>query len=313
MRENAWSVELATVVAVALFSVAYAADVPEGESAGKDEVLKVPAGVTVKNDIPYVPNGNSFQTLDLYLPESTGHPVPLVVFVHAGGWHVLDKRAAAKHPLFLLSHGYAVASINYRLVPDAIFPAQIEDCRSAIRFLRSQAATYGIAPDHIGIWGASAGGQLVALMGTSAAADFSTMPAKVADKVDPSIQVQCVIDWYGPADFTKVMGSKAVKVDNAAIHMLGAPASEDELMARAAWASPITYVRSDNPPFLIEHGDADPTVPVDQSRELVAALQKAGVEATLKEMPGSKHGGPAFSKPDNTKLILDFLDKHLKS
>jgi acetyl esterase/lipase len=295
-----------------LGAVLRAGDVPEGESTAP---LKVPPGVTVKSDIPYVPNGNKYQMLDLYLPEAAGHPLPLVIFVHAGGWHVLDKVAAAKHALFLLNHGYIVASINYRLVPDAVFPAQIEDCRSAIRFLRAQSATYGIDPAHVGIWGASAGGHLVALVGTSAAADFSTMPAKVADvgKADPSIQVQCVIDWYGPSDFTKIMGKNAAKVDNSAVNLLnGAGLSEDDLMAKAQWASPITYVRSDNPPFLIEHGDADPTVPIDQSRELLAALQKVGVEATLKEMPGSKHGGPAFSKPDNQQVVLAFLDKHLK-
>ena len=101
-------------------------------------------------------------------------------------------------------------------------------------------------------------------------------------------------------------------MDNAAIKLLGSHASEGELMAKARWASPMTYVRSDNPPFLIEHGDADPTVPIQQSRELLEALKKAGVEATMVEMPGSLHGGPAFSKPDNQKLELDFLDKHLK-
>ena len=131
-------------------------------------------------------------------------------------------------------------------------------------------------------------------------------------KADESARVQCVIDWYGPADFTKLMGSKAIKTDHAAIKLLGPYLSEDELLAKARWASPITYVRSDNPPFLIEHGDADPTVPVQQSRELADALHKVSVAATLREMPGSGHGGPAFSKEENQKMILTFLDRHLK-
>jgi acetyl esterase/lipase len=312
MKKRQWLTKLLMAVALALASMGRGADVPPDETSGQEAPLKVPPGVTVKDDIAYVPNGGHSQSLDLYLPAQAG-PIPLVVFVHAGGWHTLDKRDAAKHALFLLNHGYAVASINYRLSPEAVFPAQIEDCRSALRFLRAQAATFGIEPNHIGIWGASAGGHLVALLGTSAAADFNTMPAKAAEigKVDPSIQVQCVIDWYGPADLTHLVGPNALKKDNSAAKMLGATTVED-LMARAQWASPVTYVRSDNPPFLIEHGDADPTVPIDQSRELAAALQKVGVEATLKEMPGSGHGGPAFSKPDNQKVVLDFLDRHLK-
>jgi acetyl esterase/lipase len=290
------------------------ADSPPGANAGSEESEpKVPPGVTAKIDVPYVPGGGTSRLLDLYLP-SSGQTVPLVIFIHPGGWHVLDKGKAAEHAFFLLKHGYAVASINYRLSQEAVFPAQIEDCRSAIRFLRSQAATYHIQPDHIGVWGSSAGGQLAALLGTSAAADFSTNPAKVTDlgTVDESVRVQCVVDWYGPSDFTQVMGHNAKHVDNAAVKMLGPHTDEADLMSKAKWASPITYVRSDNPPFFIEHGDADPTVPVEQSRELAAALKKAGVEARLTEMPGSKHGGKAFGTPENQLAVLNFFESHLK-
>ena len=303
------------VIAMSLVSV-HAKNPPNGEEEGTPEKhqVKVPPGAIAKKNIEYVPGGGNFRSLDLYLPES-GQTVPLVIWIHGGGWHTLDKSQGA-HAIFLLQHGYAVASINYRLSTEAPFPAQIEDCRAAIKFLRDHAAEYHIQPDHIAVWGSSAGGHLVALVGTSAAVDFGTSPAtaKVAavGKVDASVRVQCVIDWYGPSDFTKLMGPNAIKVDNAAIKLLGSHASDAELMAKARWASPMTYVRSDNPPFLIEHGDADPTVPIQQSRELLEALKKAGVEATMREMPGSLHGGPAFSKPDNQKLELDFLDKHLK-
>ena len=316
MRNRTTRNPLVTFAAILLLAqLAHAKDPSDGGAAGSAEKpLNVPSGTSVKKDIEYVPRGGNSRMLDLYLP-SSAQSVPLVVFIHAGGWHTLDKGKAAQHALFLLNHGYAVASINYRLSQEAIFPAQIEDCRAAIRFLRARAAMYRIQPEHIGIWGASAGGHLAALLGTSTAADFSTSPPKVTPlgKADESVRVQCVIDWYGPSDFTRLMGSKAMKTDHAAIKLLGPCASEAELMAKARWASPITYVRGDNPPFLIEHGDADPTVPVEQSRALADALRQAGVEATLKEMPGSGHGGPAFSHEENQKMVLAFLDRHLKT
>lgn len=290
---------------------------PDGGTEGQPAPHKVnvPPGTKVINNIEYVPGGGNSRSLDLYLP-SSGQAVPLVVWIHGGGWHTLDK-SGGSHAIYLIPHGYAVASINYRLSQEAPFPAQIEDCRAAIRFLRAHAATYHIQPDHIAVWGASAGGHLAALVGTSPAVDFGTSPAtaKVAavGKVDESVRVQCIVDWYGPTDFTKLMGPNPIKVDNAAIKLLGPHASEAELMEKARWGSPVTYVRSDNPPFLIEHGDSDPTVPLQQSQELFAALQKAGVEATLKVIPDSLHGGKAFASLENGKLILDFLDQHLKS
>jgi len=320
MKKRKWLMGWLAVTTVALFSVrgqeavvpAVTATTNAPEVAPLTPVTLAP-GVTEQKDIAYVPGGGVTQTLDLYLPDSGGKPVPLVIFVHGGGWHSGSKdRCPAQ---FLSEHGYAVAGINYRLSQEAPFPAQIEDCRAALKFLRAGAATYHIQPDHVGVWGGSAGGHLVALMGTAAGADFSTMPARVADigKVDSTLQVQCVVDNYGPSDFTQLMGGKAIKKDNSAIKLLGPCASEDELMKKAQWASPITYVRSDNPPFLIQHGDADKTVPIEQSKELTEALQKAGVEATMVVMPGAGHAGAAFFTEENHKSVLDFLDRHLKA
>ena len=140
------------VLALASLSVVRARESSDGGAAGSAETpLKVPSGTSVKKDIEYVPGGGHSRMLDLYLP-SSARSVPLVVFIHAGGWHTLDKGKAVQHALFLLKHGYAVASINYRLSQEAVFPAQIEDCRAAIRFLRTRAAMYQIQSDHIGIW-----------------------------------------------------------------------------------------------------------------------------------------------------------------
>lgn len=301
------------VALLALFSIARGQQPAPVDPAAPPVAAVLPAGVTVQKDIAYVPGGGPSQTLDLYLPDSGGKSVPLVIFVHGGGWHSGSKSPSPA--AFLAEHGYAVAALNYRLSQEAPFPAQIDDCRAALKFLRAGASTYHLQADHVCAWGGSAGGHLVSLMGTAAAADFSTNPATVADigKVDPSLQVQCVIDNYGPADFTQIMGGKALKKDNSAIKLLGPTTSEDDLMSKAKWASPITYVRSDNPPFLIQHGDADKTVPVEQSKEFAEALKKAGVETTLTIMPGAGHAGAAFFTEEDHKAVVAFLDAHLKS
>lgn len=311
MKKTEWLVGL-YVVMLGLVSVLRGQE-PPAEPPAPAKPAPLPAGVTLQKDITYVPGGGASQTLDLYLPDSGGKAVPLLLFVHGGGWHMGSKDGCPAK--FLAEHGYAVASINYRFSQDAPFPAQIEDCRAALKFLRAGAAGFHIQPDHIGVWGGSAGGHLVSLLGTAAGADFSTMPAKIADvgKVDPTLQVQCVIDMYGPADFTHIMGVNAAKKDNSAVKLLGAYASEEELMAKAKWASPVTYVRSDNPPFLIQHGDADKTVPIEQSKEFLEALQKAGVEVSMTVMPGAGHAGGAFFTEENHKALVEFLDKHLKA
>jgi len=277
---------------------------------------QVPSGAILEKDIAYIPGGSKAQVLDLYLPETAGKPaVPLLMFVHGGGWRGGSKDGCPAK--FLAQHGYAVASIDYRLAREAVFPAQIEDCRAALRFLRSRAAKYNIDPGRFGVWGGSAGGHLAALLGTSAAVDFSKGPEgmKAPGKLDETARVQCVIDMYGPTELSQVAGRNPDRNDvwKAAAALLGPCADDKELMSRAKWASPVTYVNRDNPPFLIQHGDADVIVPLEQSRILLAALQKAGVEATLTVLPGAGHAGAPLFTEENHKTILEFLDKHLKA
>jgi len=314
MKATAW-IGGGLWLAVALV-VSAQAPAPEGGArppAGRARMqARLPPGAVAHRDVEYVPGGGRSRMLDLYLPPPSGKPAPLLVFIHGGGWRAGSKEGCPA--LFLLEHGYAVASINYRLSQEAFFPAQIEDCRAAIRFLRYHAQAYGLDAAHVGVWGGSAGGHLVALLGTSAAANFSAPPAAAPalGKADEFVRVQCVVDWFGPSDFTQLMGGKAVKKDHAAIQLLGPCSSETELLAKARWASPVTYVRRDNPPFLIVHGDVDPLVPLAQSCGLAAALQAVGVEATLSVLPGSGHGGPAFLNEENRKALMAFLDRQLK-
>ncbi|MHB1037149.1 MAG: alpha/beta hydrolase fold domain-containing protein [Pirellulales bacterium] len=284
-------------------------------SASAQEPATRPAGqpgVRVLRDLEYVPSGGKARSLDLYLPEKADAPRPLVVWIHGGAWLGGDKGGcpAAR----LVARGYAAASINYRLSQEAVFPAQIEDCKAAIRWLRAHAKEYQIDPNHIGVWGSSAGGHLVALLGTSG--DVKELEGPGGNP-EYSSRVQAVCDWFGPTDLIQ-MGAQAgpkshIKHD--------APNSPESLLIggaiqenkeKAARANPIRYVTKDDPPFLIMHGDRDDMVPHEQSTLLAAALKKAGVEVTFKTIAGAGHGGPQFNSPENTKLVEEFFEKSLK-
>jgi acetyl esterase/lipase len=213
----------------------------------------------------------------------------------------------------LIERGYAVASINYRLSWEDRFPAQIEDCKAAIRWLRANASRYNLDPDRIGVWGSSAGGHLSALLGTSGG--VAELEGDLGNH-DQSSRVQAVIDWYGPADFLK-MQSESLPcgvIDH------DSPLSPEALLLgcpiqlckdRARRASPVTYATTDDPPFLIMHGTDDCLVPPLQSRDMLEALAAVGVEATLKFIQGAGHGGDEFETAENRKLVDDFLDRHL--
>ena len=254
--------------------------------------------------LAYVENGHPRNKLDLYLPEDAKGPLPVVVWIHGGAWWAGNKdgcRAA-----WLTGKGYAVASINYRLSQHAVFPAQINDCKAAIRWLRANAGKYHFDPDHIGVWGASAGGHLVALLGTTGGA--KELEGK-GGNADQSSRVQCVVDWFGPTDMVSIVGSDE-KPDGPVEKLIGGTVKEN--LDKAKKASPMFYMSKDSAPFLIMHGDKDPLVPLKQSEDLAAALKNAGVEAKLQVIKDNGHGGPGFNTPESKKLIEDFFDKHLK-
>jgi acetyl esterase/lipase len=248
--------------------------------------------------------------LDIYLPKNAKAPVPLIIWIHGGGWKNGSKENCLPVRLGFTERGYAVASINYRLTGTAPFPAQIEDCKAAVRWLRAHAGQYGLNPEHFGVWGSSAGGHLVALLGTSG--DVSSFDT--GENSNVSSRVQAVCDFYGPSDF-KTMGTapgfeRHGRADSPESALLGG--TPDKKPETAAAASPVTYATPDDPPFLIVHGDQDRTVPLDQSRRMDAALRAAGVETELIVIPGSGHGGPAFSAPEMTEKAAAFFDRHLK-
>ncbi|MCX7050183.1 MAG: alpha/beta hydrolase [Candidatus Sumerlaeota bacterium] len=259
-------------------------------------------------DVVYANPGDKPQTLDLYFAEKNESqaPLPLVVWIHGGGWWGGNKNGCPA--VFLAQRGYVVASINYRLSQDAIFPAQIEDCKAAIRYLRANAAKYQIDPNRIGVWGGSAGGHLVALLGTSG--DVKELEGKEGD-LTVSSRVQAVCDWFGPTDMTGMTTLTLKAPDGKQVspveRLLGG--TPEEKKEKAAQVNPITWVTKDDPPFLIMHGTKDPLVPLKQSEMLQEALKKAGVDSTLEIIPGAGHG---FAGPKYQQMVMDFFDRTLK-
>jgi len=254
-------------------------------------------------DVIYGTAGDETLKLDLARPRlCRGQTLPLVIFVHGGGWHSGDKKGgltrADARMFFQL--GFAVASINYRLSPQHHFPAHINDCKLAVRFLRKNAGSFGVDPARIGVWGSSAGGHLVSLMGTADDDDGLEGPGLAGFSSRP----QAVVDHFGPEDLTRVWsGSESTIWD-----FLGCDASNFLTLAKGA--SPVTYVTSDDPPILIIHGDADFVVPYGQAVALVEKLLPAGNTGAFIQVENAGHGfaamppGAAISP---TKDRIDFL------
>jgi acetyl esterase/lipase len=241
--------------------------------------------------------------LDFCLPLTGEPPFPLVVYVHGGGWHAGDK---SQFPSALLRNaGYATASINYRLSREAPFPAQILDCKQAVAFLRANAKTLGIDPTHIGAWGGSAGGHLVALLGTTGDAkspSWATTPGI-------SNSVAAVCDWCGPSDLLSVQAQSSPrrKLSQPVVELLGGTPSERPELAKEA--SPVTFAHKGCPPFLIMHGTSDDVVPIEQSRELSDALKAKGVDCTYEEVDGDHN----FDTIENELRVTRFFDLYLKN
>lgn len=225
----------------------------------------------------------------------------------------MGDKAGGSPLIPLANEGYAVAVISYRLSQQAKFPAQIQDCKAAVRWLRANSAKYNIDPNHFGTWGGSAGGHLSALTGTSGGSkEFE--PIGGNDSV--SDRVQAVCDLFGPTDLLKMNeqsgGRGGIKHDEARSpesRLIGGPIQENK--EKAERANPLRYITKDCPPFLIMHGLGDDLVPIGQSEILLDALKKQGIEATFIKLRAG-HGTPEFRQPENIKIIKEFFDKHLK-
>lgn len=268
-----------------------------------------PPGFKVLRDLDYVGDGNKRQMLDLYLPETkTSRPRPLVVYVHGGGWENGGKEQAGVLFNLLKGREYAGASINYRLTNEAIWPAQIHDCKAAIRALRAHAAENQIDPDKIAVFGISAGGHLVSMLGVTGG--MKELEGELGPHLSQSSRVTCVLDFCDPSNFLTFAGQDTIiNVDDPKTglsKLIGGTVKEKPEVARNA--SPVNYLTSDDAPFLIIHGTKDNIVRYAQATEFDAALEKAKIPATL--ITGTNGGHVFFSAPLFERMRA-FLDRHL--
>jgi len=266
------------------------------------------ASVDALLDLPYAGTDNPRQRLDLYLPKARDKdkPSPVIVFIHGGAWQAGDKRGGYRMISTLVESGeYVGVSVGYSLSSEAIWPAQIHDCKAAIRWLRGNAQKYNLDPDRIGVTGTSAGGHLVAMLGTSGG--VADLEGKLGDHLNASSRVDCVVDQFGPTDLL-AMGGSHDNANSPESKLVGGPVQEHRDAARSA--SPTSYVSRDDPPFLFIHGTDDPAVPFNQSELLHAALQKVGVESLLIPVQGGGHGN--FGGNEMARRMRQFFDKHLR-
>lgn len=253
-------------------------------------------------------DGHSLK-LDLYQP-SKPEGSALLVWIHGGGW-----RKGTREKCFLKwlpKHGYTVASISYRLSNVAKFPAQLHDCKAAVRWLRANAGKYGYRTGKIAVAGASAGGHLTALMATTA--DNPELEGKVGGNLDQSSRIQAAVDYYGATDFilrSKTQPSRANEKGSVVHDLLGGGAHEKTALAKQASAA--YHVSRDDAPLLVFHGNKDNTVLLDQSQAIVKAYQKSGSRVQIYVIGGAGHGGNLFYEGVNAQRLLTFLGTSLKA
>lgn len=307
--------------------IAYPLAAAEPAKAGTPRTAEEQAAQAIKNrlasllprteaNVVYGRAGGQDLKLDVYLPAghdpAAGQRVPGIVAIHGGAWRGGDKKDMLLVAAPLIGEGYVVFGVGYRLFGPGnraknVFPAQLDDCQRAVRWVRAHADRYGVDPQRIGAIGASAGGHLVALLGTCDTRDNSD-----PELAKYSSRVQAVVDLFGPTDLTRDFSHLKfglTTVQTLVDDFLGPGGKRN---ARAA--SPLFQIDKNTVPFLIIHGDKDPIVPVDQSRDFHAALVKAGRDSTYIELPNEGHG---FGQPGSLQKLLGstraFFARHLRN
>ena len=279
----------------------------------------VPGADVVYRDLAY-DDESPLQALDIYLPDNGDQPYPVLVAIHGGGFSGGDKEDGQIIPVLAgLTRGYAVVGLDYRLSPEATFPAAISDVKAAVRWLRAHAGEYGLDGSRVALWGDSAGGNLAALAGTAGDSDALRGPDPA--NADQPETVQAVVDWFGPISFLqtdrdfRVAGfDRPSALDGRSFLSVYLGAPIDEVPGRVKASDPITYLTPGDPPILIEHGTADGTVPYPQSVRLARAYADVAGEnsVTLRLLRGAGHVDPVFYDQGHLAEVLDWLDARLK-
>ena len=270
------------------------------------------------NDLAYA-SASPAQILDLYVPAGTG-PFPLVIIIHSGGFMSGDKTDGSEINKIkvLLKEGFAAASINYRLSGEAIFPAQVFDAKTAVRYLRANSKEYNLDPSRFGAWGSSAGGTLVSLLGVTC--NIADLEGSDLGNPEQSSCIQAAVDWFGLVDLLKMeeqfAGTECPggfnNPESAESKWVGAPIQTvPQLVSRT---NPMNYIDADDPPFLIQHGSKDCRVPPVQSKAFADALKAVigDSKVIFTELPEAGHGGGGFKTDANLELVINFLNSNLK-
>lgn len=270
-----------------------------------------PQGTTLYGNISYANDTLKKHLLDIYLPPVKKASYPLIVWIHGGAWMLNDKYADMGYMTQTLKafadSGYAVASIDYRYSTTAVFPAQIQDCNQALAFLYDNAAKYSLDKDRIALIGFSAGGHLANMIALSA---NNNIKAFYVDGKKPKFKITLCLDFYGPADLSKLNGNEAADPKSPVSILLGATVTDRPDLAKVA--SPITYIDKNDPPFLIVQGEKDQSVNPEQSKLLSSRLTVAGVKNELIIVPGAPHFGVMFDADYIRKSIFDMLNTYMK-
>ncbi len=268
----------------------------------------------VIGNVPLDAGGTYTLHIDIAAATAGSGPRPIVLWIHGGGWSSGSYNAIFAGALLLRSRGIHVAGIDYRLSGQAIFPAQIEDVKGAVRFLRANAAAFNVDPDRIGAWGSSAGGHLTALLATSG--DVAALEGTSGGNMAHSSRIQAAVDYFGPTDILQMNLDVTTPPGSTIDHdAAGSPESRligfsgpgegigvlranlgnptppfPEKALLAFMVNPITHLTSDDPPMLIEHGTNDTSVPIGQSERLFAAAVGQGLDVSFRPVPGAGHG-----------------------
>jgi acetyl esterase/lipase len=273
-------------------------------------------------DVPYA-TLSAVQKLDVYLPASGTGPFPVIVSIHGGAFMGCDKSDAQVVPMLRgLERGYAVVAVNYRLSWQARFPASVHDVKAAVRWIRGNAPHYGFDPDRIAAWGGSAGGYLSAMLGTSAG--VPELEDLTLGNPTHSSAVQAVVAWFAPTDFLQMdaqlaesgmpppPGMRHSEANSPESLLLGEVITKVPELVKAA--NPETYITPKAPPFFLQHGRRDATVPAQQSIRFAQKLQRAIGEhkVLLEVLPDAEHADVRFETPENVAKVLEFLDRHLR-
>jgi acetyl esterase/lipase len=286
---------LSTAVLVFGLSPAFAQQPPK---------LAVPDSVTFEPDIEYANAGGESLKLDLARPKEAKGPLPVVVCIHGGGFRAGNRYGYRSVCVKLAQQGYAAVTISYRLAPKHQFPAAILDCKSAVRWVRANAAKYQFDPNKIGVTGGSAGGHLAQFLGVTADVKEFDPPGT------GSTAVTCVVNVYGPSDFTKSYG-KSVDAAEVLPLWLGGDLTKERL--KHIKASPLNWVTPNAAPTLCIHGTEDKYVAHEQAVWMVERLKSCGVEAELLTLEGAGHGFKGADAEKAEKATIAWFDKHLKT